>query len=120
MERMLTGLQKDLRQDQANVGLQRDALEAERRQIAVERRWDSIAGPAITGAAILFAAVSPLVLCFMVLRGLRHTDNSNEVLCDILVDEFVAARPRFLGRSIWQSSIEGPHFTNSDDAGADF
>ena len=64
----LTELQRDLRSDQATVGQQRDSLEAERRQIAADRRWDSVVGPAITGAAILIACVLPLVVCVMLLR----------------------------------------------------
>ena len=78
----LTELQRDLRNDQATVGQQRDALETERRQIAAERRWDSVVGPAITGATILIACVLPLVLCVMVLRGLRHPQQSNDSLAE--------------------------------------
>ncbi len=103
----LTELQRDLRSDQATVGQQRDSLEVERRQIAAERRWDSMVGPAITGAAILIACVLPLVVCAMLLRALHRFEPSNAVLSEILVEELVSERPRFLPPS--PSGIDGPH-----------
>ena len=47
----MTALQRDLQQSQAEVGHQRDQLEAERRQIAAERYWDGIIGNSVTAAA---------------------------------------------------------------------
>ena len=115
----LTELQRDLRNDQATVGQQRDALEAERRQITAERRWDSVVGPAITGAAILIACILPLILCVMALRGLRHPEEPNGVLAEILVEELVAERPRILPRPLLRSVIEGPHPGSIDSNGVD-
>lgn len=110
----LTELQRDLRADQATVGQQRDALEAERRQIAADRRWDSVAGSAITDAAILIACVLPLILCVMALRGLRHPQQPHEVLTEILVEELAAQRPRILPRPVPRSVIEGPEAGPAD------
>ncbi len=116
----LTELQRDLRNDQATVGQQRDTLEADRRQIAADRRWDSVIGPAITGAAILIACILPLVVCVMALRGLRHPEQSNEVLSEILVEELVSERPRILPRPLPRSAIEGPQPSPLDGNGVDF
>jgi hypothetical protein len=104
----LTELQRDLRGDQATVGQQWDALEADRRQIAAERRWDSVVGPAITGAAILIACVLPLILCFAVLRSLRAPEHAEEALSEFLVQELVTDRPLIQPpRSSW-AAIQGP------------
>jgi len=113
----LTELQRDLRSDQSTVGQQRDALEAERRQIAADRRWDSTVGPAITGAAVLLACLLPLILCVMLLRGLRNPEEAHEALSAILVEELVAERPRLLPRPSQRSALEAPqsHLLEGDD-----
>jgi rubrerythrin len=116
----LTELQRDLRSDQATVGQQRDALEADRRQIAADRRWDSVVGPAITAAAILLACILPLVVCVMALWGLRHPEQSSEVLSEILIEELVSERPRLLPRPLPRSVLEGPQVGSVDGAGVDF
>ena len=103
----LTELQRDLRSDQATVGQQRDSLEVERRQIAAERRWDSMVGPAITGAAILIACVLPLVVCAcscgLYIVSSRRMRSCRRSSWRSLVSE----RPRFLPPS--PSGIDGPH-----------
>ena len=110
-------LQRDLRTDQATVGKQRDALETERRQIATERRWDSIIGPAISGAALLLACVLPILLCFAVLRSLRSPGHSEEALSEFLVRELTADQPRLLPRVSPSSAIEGPQMLPTEDNG---
>ena len=88
-----TALQRDLRTDQAEVGRQRDVLENERRQIAAERRWESMLGPAITNTAILLACLLPLLLCFAVFRSLRTPEHAEEALSALLVQELVNDQP---------------------------
>jgi len=89
-------LQRDLRTDQAEVGRQRDALEEERRQIATQRQWESLLGPAITGTATLLACLLPLFLCLAVLRSLRSPDESEPALSALLIHELTTERPRLL------------------------
>jgi hypothetical protein len=89
----LIELQRDLRTDQAEVGRQRDALEEERRQIAAQRQWESLLGPAITDTATLLACLHPLVLCLAVLRSLRAPDESEQALWEFLIHELTTERP---------------------------
>ena len=57
----LTALQHDLRGDQAEVGRQRDTLEAERRDIAAQRNRDPIVAAAITNTGLVLACLLPLL-----------------------------------------------------------
>jgi len=92
----LTRLQRDLQGHQAEVGHQRDALEIERREIAAQRRWESLLGPALVAAATLVACLVPLLICLRVVRGLGAADTGEEALAEFLVQELVAERPVIL------------------------
>jgi hypothetical protein len=71
-------LQQDLRQDQAEVGKQRDRLEADRKQIAGKRIQGSQAGALCVGFAILLVCLAPLVLAACSLLGLWHGPTPEE------------------------------------------
>lgn len=93
----LVALERDLQAERAVIGRRRDELESERRTIAQQRRWDSQAGDAVAGAATLLAAALPLVLCWLLLRGMWPADNADEI-SEVLVQELMpdaeAAPPR--------------------------
>lgn len=78
-------LQRDLRQDQADIGRQRDALEAERRQIASQRLTESAWSAMLFAVGVLLACLAPLVLAGMTLVGLWRSP-SDEELHDVLVE----------------------------------
>jgi hypothetical protein len=92
----MTALQRDLQQSQAEVGHQRDQLEAERRQIAAERYWDGIIGNSITAAATLLACILPLLLCWAVLRRPCQDQEADVALAEFLAQELVSDRPTLL------------------------
>jgi len=83
----MSALQRDLQQSQAEVGRQRDELEAERRKIASERYWDGILGSSITAAAALLACLLPLVLCWALLRRQSDDRDADAALAEFLVQE---------------------------------
>jgi hypothetical protein len=83
----LISLQRDLRQDQADIGRQRDALEADRRQIAGQRLTDSAWSATLLAVGMLIACLAPLVLAGMTLLGLWRSP-SDEELHDVLVEHF--------------------------------
>jgi hypothetical protein len=91
--RELIDLQQALRQDQSTVAQQRDALEAERKDIANHRRFESsfTAGAVILG--VLLACLAPLILAGISLMGLwRDTtrEEEGEVLIGELAQSLVA------------------------------
>ena len=82
----LVALERDLQAERAAVGRQRDALEAERKQIATQRRHESMWAECIGGAATLLACLLPLMLCWRLLAGWRD-GGSDEALGELLTIE---------------------------------
>jgi hypothetical protein len=95
----MTALQRDLQQSQAEVGRQRDQLEAERRQIAADRYWDAILVNAIPAAAGLIACLLPLVLCWLLLRRPTQDHETDQALAEFLVQELASDYPILLPAS---------------------
>lgn len=88
MRRRLIDLQHSLRQDQAEIGQHRDALEAERKAIASERRTDSAIGSGLVILGLILACLSPLVLAGISLLGLWR-EPTREEEGQVLVEELV-------------------------------
>lgn len=83
-------LQDKLRQDQANLGEQRNAMEAERKTIAMERRQASAAGSSVVALAILLACLAPLVLAGMALTA-SHRSSTQDEVSEVLIEELSQA-----------------------------
>ena len=92
----LLAAQRDLQQQQAVVGQQRDRLETERREMADARRWDSQVGSAIGGAAMLLACLLPLLLGLYLLMASRDDSPDSAELAELLTKELVAEKPVLL------------------------
>lgn len=88
----LVALERDLQTERAAVGRQRDALEAERKQIAGQRLHESVLAEYIGGAATLLACLLPLVLCWRLLAGWRE-GGSDEALGELLTVELASDTP---------------------------
>jgi VIT1/CCC1 family predicted Fe2+/Mn2+ transporter len=85
-------LHRQIESERSGVNQQRDALEQERRQIALERSRDPIIAESIQAAAGLIAAILPLLVCLFLLRGLfSRTDD--EALAEVLIEDLVSQRP---------------------------
>ena len=96
--REMANIQHGLQADQREVGKQRDVLERERRQIADQRFRDQAVSGAITTIGLLLVAALPLGVAIYMLRAVRHTEASDTVLTEVLVDELLAEQPRLLPR----------------------
>lgn len=86
-------MQRELHEEAAEIGRQRDQLEVERQEIAEERLTESVVGPAISNAAPLLACGLALLLCHFLIYGLRSAPGEDDVVADVLVDELVSDRP---------------------------
>jgi hypothetical protein len=97
----LTALQHSLRADQAEVGQQRDQLEKDRREIAVQRHRDPIIAAILMDVGIVLACLLPLAVCVYVLWSVCQSCDSDSAVAELLVQELVASEPRLLlpGRS---------------------
>jgi hypothetical protein len=105
----MAALQRDLQQSQSEIGRQRDQLETDRRQIAVERYWDAILGNSVTAAAGLIACVLPLLLCWVLLRRPNQDCEANEALAEFLVQELASDHPTLLPASQSRLLLEPTH-----------
>ena len=88
-------LQHHMATERAEVGRQRDALEFERRELAQQRRTDSIIAAAITNAVPLLACLLPLLLCWQLLRR-RDEPADDAVVTEVLIEDLVVAKPLLL------------------------
>jgi len=85
-------LHRQIEVERSGVNQQRDALEQERRQIAAERNRDPIIAESIQAAVGLIAAILPLLVCLVLLRGLFHKPDG-ESLAEILIEDLVSQHP---------------------------
>lgn len=85
----LVALERDLQTERATIGEQRDHLEAERRELASQRRRESLLAQVLAGGVTLLACLLPLVLCWYLLHGLR-SQNQDEALGELLVMELAS------------------------------
>jgi hypothetical protein len=92
-------LHREIEVERSGVNQQRDALEQERRQIAAERKRDPIVAESIGAAAALMAAILPLLVCLMLLRGLFHKPDG-EVLAEVLIEDLVSQHPLLGERAV--------------------
>ena len=86
-------LQRDVQANQAEMDRQRSTLEAERREIAGERRRESFLAPAVENLGGLLVVVAVLVLCWYLLVGATHRDDTDQRVNELLVEELVSDQP---------------------------
>jgi len=87
---------KDLQSERATLGNQWNQLEAERQQMAQDRRTESLLVPAVEAMGVIAVAVLAIGFCVFLLFGLRKTDPSDVQLGELLVHELVSDEPRLL------------------------
>ena len=91
-------IQDNLRGDQAAIGKQRDALEADRREIAAQRNRDPIVAAAIIETGLYIACLLPLVLAGYLVYAMRHTASQDDaIVTEFLVTDIAAEHPMLLG-----------------------
>jgi hypothetical protein len=90
-------LLRELQSTQDRQGQIRDDLEAERRQIAIQRYRDPLLAAALTDGGMTLACLLPLVLCGFLFHCLRHEPNDQE-LAELLATELVSDAPMLLPR----------------------
>lgn len=93
----IIGLQRDIQSERATIGLQRDQLEAERKQLADERHTAPIIAEAITKIGLLLACLLPLLVCIRLLISQGHPVD-DQAIWQILLDE-AASDPHLLAQS---------------------
>ncbi|QDU26734.1 hypothetical protein ETAA8_18150 [Anatilimnocola aggregata] len=112
--RELIQMQNGLRQDQAELAKQRDALEIARAEVAEDRLTDSQVANCIIAVGVLIAAIAPLVLAGISLVGLWREPSREEeghVLIEELTRELIADQvppiPRLVQNATGELRIQG-------------
>lgn len=82
--------------ERQSVDRQRENLDTERKEIAGQRQRAPIIAAAIAQVGLLLACLLPLVLCGYLLYVLRHSGDNDAAVTELLIEEIVADRPRFL------------------------
>ena len=106
----MVALHRELQSEQAVVSRQRDALEAERRELAQARQRESLLIPVLQGSGGLLVVVAALVFCAFLLAGLRRGEETPEALGELLLEELTAEQPLVIPRALLPSSLPAlPH-----------
>jgi hypothetical protein len=92
--RELLAAQRDLQRQQEQVGIQRDALETERKDWASQRQTESVYAPILSTLGMTLLALLPLVLCWYLLHGLSRS--ADHQIGDLLIQEIVSPEPTLL------------------------
>ena len=99
-------MQKDLHDQAAEVGHQRDQLESERQGIAAERLRESILGPIIANLGPLAVCALVLVFCALLVYGLRVDKGDDDAVGEVLIEELVAERPVLLPPAVSAEALQ--------------
>lgn len=91
-------LHRDLQTERSTVGQQRDALEQDRREMAVQRHRDPIIAATITQLGLLAASLLPLLVCWLLLRQPLEPADDREV-AELLIADLAASEPVLLPKS---------------------
>jgi len=101
-------LHREVQQERAEFGKQRDSLEADRRELASQRQRDSLTAAAITTGGLLVCCVLPLVLCWYLLQRPNDPADDHQVV-EVLLEDLVAQQPILLTRRDGPQAIENRH-----------
>lgn len=86
---------EQLQSERSLIGKQRDELETERRQIANQRRFDSLMAVAIVNSGLLLACLLPLVLAWQLLRQPSASAENQEII-EAMIGDLVSSQPKLL------------------------
>lgn len=113
--RELVTLQRDVQSERAEVGQQRDSLEAERRSIAAARHRDPIIAQSVAACGAIVSCLLPLVLCWWLLRG-PTAETENDTVGDLLIKDLVSDKPVLLPPRMNVPLLDHPEKLSTPDA----
>lgn len=88
-------IQRELQQQHAELGAQRDSLEKDRRQIASQRYVHPIIATAITQVGLALACLLPLVICWQLLK-VRSEPVDDREIAEVLLNDLMTSEPVLL------------------------
>lgn len=113
--RAIIGVHHELQAEQKRLDTGWDALQTERRQIARERRTESLLVPTLEAAGAVLVVVVLLGFLGHTLAGLRTSEPVDAELSELLVAQLLAERPaedfphrRLAGSFVASAALPGP------------
>lgn len=103
----------ELQAERATVGEQWNKLETERKEIAQDRRTESMLVPAIQTVGAIAVALLAIGFALVLLFGLRKSDDTDAEVGELLLHEIVSDHPRLLPMQ------NAPALPNTEDAASD-
>lgn len=100
---------EQLHQERADLNKGRDALEAERREIASSRRTESMLAALMQGGGATFVVIAALVLACLILVGGHRDPNASDALCELLVEELASDSPMLIRPPVSEAQPCLPH-----------
>ena len=95
----LAALQQQWQTERSDLYQQRDQLEAERKDLAVERQREPIIAQSIQQVGTLALGLLPLAVCALLLRRTHDPDEADTV-AETLVTDLMSPHPVLLAREV--------------------
>ena len=90
--RQMADLQKQWQTERTDLNEQRDRLEAERQDIAIQRQREPLIAESIQQIGTLALCLLPLIVCALLLRKSNEPEDGN-VIAETLVSDLMSAKP---------------------------
>lgn len=90
--KQMADLQKQWQTERTDLNVQRDRLETERQDLAIQLQREPLIAESIKQVGILTLCLLPLIVCALLLRKSNEPDDGN-VIAETLVQDMMSARP---------------------------
>jgi hypothetical protein len=110
-----TMVHRDIQAERTSLNDGFDKLEAERKQMAQQRRTESVLVPAIKTIGVAIMATAVVLFCLLLLVRFRSSDASDAELNELLIHDLVSEHPRLLSGRHNESAIETNPVTNDSE-----
>ena len=111
----IIAVHQEIQSERASLNDSFETLEAERKQMAQERRTESILVPAVNTIGGAMVATAVVGFCLLLLFGLRRTDASDAELNELLIHDLVSEHPRLLSERSTEPATENSPITNDSE-----
>ncbi|MCD0462485.1 hypothetical protein [Roseiconus lacunae] len=98
LHREVTAMQREVQLERAELGIQRDLLEAERRSFATKRRHDSMTATAVESVGLWLVCLLPVGVSWLLLRQSERSA-TDTTLIDVMLEDFISNKPTLLTKS---------------------
>ena len=92
-----------------------EKLEGERKQMAQQRRTESVLVPAMKTIGVAMLATAVVLFCLLLLTRFRSTDAADAELNELLIHDLVSEHPRLLDGPHNKPAVTNRSVTNDSD-----